>query len=65
MPVANIFQCSKDLKFYIDSITDNNDTLLVNGNGKKAVIMRLEVYSLMDETAYLMSIITNKQTIYK
>jgi antitoxin YefM len=42
MLIANISQFRKDLKFYIDSVTDNHDTLIVNGNGKTVVVMSLD-----------------------
>jgi antitoxin YefM len=51
--VANISQFRKDLKFYIDSVTDNYDTLIVNGNGKTVVVMSLEDYNEMEKTDYL------------
>ena len=65
MLVANISQFRKDLKYYIDSVTDNNDTLFVNGNGKTVVVMSLDNYNSMDETDYLMSTPANKEMMYK
>ena len=65
MLVANISQFRKDLKYYIDSVTDNNDTLIVNGNGKTVVVMSLDNYNSMDETDYLMSTPANKEMMYK
>lgn len=65
MLVANISQFRKDLKFYIDSVTDNHDTLIVNGNGKTVVVMSLDDYNEMEETDYLMSTPANKEMMYK
>jgi antitoxin YefM len=65
MLVANISQFRKDLKFYIDSVTDNHDTLIVNGNGKTVVVMSLDDYNEMEETDYLMSTPANKAMMYK
>ena len=65
MLVANMSQFRKDLKYYIDSVTDNNDTLIVNGNGKTVVVMSLDNYNSMDETDYLMSTPANKEMMYK
>ena len=65
MLVANISQFRKDLKFYIDSVTDNHDTLIVNGNGKTVVVMSLDDYNNMEETDYLLSTPANKTMMYK
>lgn len=65
MLVANMSQFRKDLKFYIDSVTDNHDTLIVNGNGKTVVVMSLDDYNEMEETDYLMSTPANKAMMYK
>jgi antitoxin YefM len=65
MLVANISQFRKDLKFYIDSVTDNHDTLIVIGNGKTVFVMSLDDYNKMDETHYLMSTEANKAMMYR
>lgn len=60
MLVANISQFRKDMKSYIDQVTDNHDTLIVNGNGKTVVVMSLDDYNEMDATDYLLSTPANK-----
>ena len=65
MLVANIPQFRKDLKFYIDSVTDNHDTLIVNGNGKTVVVMSLEDYNATIETQYLLTTEANIKMMYK
>ncbi len=65
MLVANISQFRKDLKFYIDSVTDNHDTLIVNGNGKTVVVMSLDDYNEMDATDYITSTAANKASLDK
>jgi antitoxin YefM len=65
MLVANISQFRKDLKFYIDSVTDNHDTLIVNGNGKTVVVMSLDDYNATIETQYLLSTEANRKMMYK
>jgi antitoxin YefM len=63
MLVANISQFRKDLKYYFDSVADNHDTLIVNGNGKTVVIMSLEDYNEMDATDYIVSSPANKASL--
>jgi antitoxin YefM len=65
MLVANISQFRKDLKFYIDSVTDNHDTLIVNGNGKTVVVMSLDDYNATIETQYLLSTEANRNMMKK
>jgi antitoxin YefM len=63
MLVANISQFRKDLKFYIDSVADNHDTLIVNGNGKTVVVLSLDDYNEMDATDYILSSPANKASL--
>lgn len=60
MLVANLSQFRKDMKSYIDRVTDDHDTLIVNGNGKTVVVISLEDYNEMDTTDYLISNLANK-----
>lgn len=63
MLVANVSEVRKNLKHYIDSVADNNDTLIINGNGKTVVMISLEDYNRWDETQYLMSSPANAQAL--
>jgi antitoxin YefM len=65
MLIANISQFRKDLKFYIDSVTDNHDTLIVNGNGKTIIVMSLDDYNATIETQYLLSTEANRKMMNK
>jgi antitoxin YefM len=55
MLVANVSELRKNLKHYIDSVADNNDTLVINGSGKTVIMISLEDYNRWDETQYLLS----------
>ena len=65
MLVANVSEFRKNLKHYIDSITSNNDTLIVNANDKTVVVISLEDYNRIEETEYLLSTPANKKMMYK
>jgi antitoxin YefM len=55
MKVTTISGLRKNLKSYIDHVADTSDMLIVSGNGKKIVMISLEDYNSLDETAYLLS----------
>jgi antitoxin YefM len=63
MKVANVSDLRKNLKFYIDHVADNHDPLIVNGNGKTVVVISLEEYNSLDETAYLLSSPANAKAL--
>ena len=65
MLVANVSEFRKNLKHYIDSVAANNDTLIVNANGKSVVVISLEDYNSIEETEYLLSTPANKKMMYK
>ncbi|MBO9617389.1 MAG: type II toxin-antitoxin system Phd/YefM family antitoxin [Niabella sp.] len=65
MLVANISEFRKNLKSYIDSVFDNNDTLIVTGSGKTVVMISLDDFNRYDETEYLLSTDANKAMMYK
>ncbi len=65
MIVTNVSQFRKNLKHYIDSVATNNDTLIVNANGKSVVVISLEDYNSIEETEYLLSNPANKKMMYK
>lgn len=61
MLVTNVSELRKNLKSYIDSVSDKNETLVVHSNGKTVVMISLKDYNeSYDETAYLMSSEANK-----
>jgi len=63
MKVANVSDLRKNLKSYIDHVTDNHDPLIVNGNGKTVVVISLEEYNSLDETSYLLSSPANAKAL--
>ena len=65
MLVTNVSEFRKNLKHYIDSITDNDDTLIVNANNKTVVVISLEDYNSIEEAEYLLSTPANKKMMYK
>ena len=65
MLVTNVSEFRKNLKHYIDSITDNNDTLIANANNKTVVVISLEDYNSIEEAEYLLSTPANKKMMYK
>ncbi|MEO8852912.1 MAG: type II toxin-antitoxin system Phd/YefM family antitoxin [Ginsengibacter sp.] len=65
MLVANVSEFRKNLKHYIDSVAANNDTLIVNANGKSVVVISLKDYNSIEETEYLLSTPANKKMMYK
>ena len=65
MIVANVSEFRKNLKHYIDSVANNNDTLVVNANGKSVVVISLEDYNSIEETEYLLSNPANKKMMYQ
>lgn len=65
MLVANISEFRKNLKSYIDKVSDNNDTLIVTGSGKTVVMISLDDFNSYDETEYLLSNDANKAMMHK
>lgn len=55
MQVTNISDLRKNLKSYVSTVADNNDTLVVHGGGKTVVMVSLDAYNKMNETTYLLS----------
>ena len=64
MLVANVSELRKNLKKYIDTVSDKNDTLIVTGSGKTVVMISLDEYNKLDETDYLLSTNANKEMMY-
>ena len=55
MRTANYTDLRKNLKGYLDSVIDDSETVIINREGNEAVVMiSLEEYNAIKETAYLM-----------
>lgn len=63
MQVTNISELRKNLKSYVSSVADNNDTLVVHGNGKTVVMVSLDAYNKLDETSYLLASKANAERL--
>lgn len=63
LQVANISEFRKNLKSFIDSVAEKNNTLIVNSNGKSVVVISLDDFNKMDETQYLTSTRANKKRL--
>ncbi len=62
MLVANYSEFRTKLKGYLDSVEENDETLIVKrGAGKGTVVISLDEYNSMMETAYLLSTRANRQ----
>jgi len=56
MRTANYTDLRNNLKSYIDSVIDDTDTIIINRNGGKGVVlMSLDEYNSLRETEYIMS----------
>jgi antitoxin YefM len=66
MIAANYSEFRSDLKKYLDSVEDNNETLIIKRkSGKGAVIISLDEYNSMMETMHLLSSKKNSNRIYE
>lgn len=55
MRTANYTELRKNLSAYLDSVIDDSETVIINRDGNDAVVMiSLEEYNAIKETAYLM-----------
>ena len=55
MRTANYTDLRKNLKGYLDSVIDDSETVIITREGNEAVVMiSLEEYNAIKETAYLM-----------
>ena len=55
MRTANYTELRKNLKGYLDSVIDDSETVIINREGNEAVVMiSLEEYNAIKETAHLM-----------
>jgi len=66
MIAANYTEFRKDLKKYLDSVEENNETLIVKrGTGKGAVMISLDEYNSMMETLHLLSSRKNADRLFE
>ncbi|MEA2076761.1 MAG: type II toxin-antitoxin system prevent-host-death family antitoxin [Candidatus Marinimicrobia bacterium] len=62
MLVANYSEFRTGLKKYLDEVENNNETLIVKrGAGKGTVMISLDEYNSMMETAYLLGTRANRR----
>ena len=55
MKTANYTELRKNLSAYLDAVIDDSETVIINRDGNDAVVMiSLEEYNAIKETAYLM-----------
>lgn len=66
MIAANYSEFRTDLKKYLDSVEDNNETLIIKRKtGKGAVIISLDEYNSIMETMHLLSSKKNADRLYE
>jgi len=66
MIVANFSEFRTNLKNYLDSVEDNNETLIVKRKtGKGTVLISLDEYNSIMETVHLLSSKANADSLYE
>jgi antitoxin YefM len=66
MIAANFSEFRTQLKKYLDSVEDNNETLIVKRKtGKGTVMISLDEYNSIMETVYLLSSKANSDRLYE
>ncbi len=66
MKAANYSEFRKDLKEYLDSVEESNETLIIKrGKGKGAVLISLEEYNSIMETLHLLSSKKNAERLFE
>ncbi len=66
MIVANYSEFRAQLKKYLDSVENNNETLVIKRNGGKgAVMISLEEYNSIMETLHLLRSKKNADRLYE
>ena len=66
MLAANYTEFRKDLKEYLDTVEENQETLIIKrGSGKGAVLISLEEYNSIMETLHLLSSQKNAQRLFE
>jgi antitoxin YefM len=66
MLAANYSEFRVDLKKYLDSVENNNETLIIKrSKGKGAVMISLDEYNSIMETMHLLSSKANADRLYE
>lgn len=66
MIAANFSEFRTNLKMYLDSVEDNNETLIVKRkSGKGTVMISLDEYNSIMETVHLLSSKSNADRLYE
>ncbi|HSI77327.1 MAG TPA: type II toxin-antitoxin system prevent-host-death family antitoxin [Lunatimonas sp.] len=66
MIAANYSEFRMDLKKYLDSVEENNETLIIKRNsGKGTVVISLDEYNSLMETLHLLSSKKNADRLYE
>ena len=63
---ANVTDFRKEMKRYLDLVTEDFETLIINrGRGRGAVMISLDEYNSLMETMYLLSSKANADSLHK
>ncbi len=66
MIAANYTEFRTDLKWYLDEVEENNETLIIKrGTGKGTVMISLEEYNSIMETVHLLRSKANADRLYE
>ena len=66
MIVANYSEFRNELKYYLDNVEFNNETLIIKrGSGKGTVLISLDEYNSIMETLHLLSSKKNAKRLFE
>ena len=66
MIAANYTEFRTDLKWYLDEVEENNETLIIKrGTGKGTVMISLDEYNSIMETVHLLRSKVNADRLYE
>ena len=54
-----------DIKAYVDGVIDENETIIIPRHKKGVVVMSLDEYNSIRETAYLLSSTANAERLHR
>ena len=64
MQVVNFTEARNNLKALCDTVYENSEEIIINRkNGENVVILSLESYNALQETAYLLSSAKNRERL--